>query len=723
LLNGGHGGGSRKGRRRLLIKVFLIAASIILFPPACAFLVFVLLVKPLEKTGPQPVVAPYRSGSVKVHPASLVAGGPAVPVKITYTLGPEGIAEGGALRMCPGKILELAPDRWRLCLQWANGWGFLQRGRPGKPNHFAVACSRDDATLFLSMIDRAVTRTQRAWLKRKFLQKVGRRLEEFDPKDALIEAQKMTVVVASGSLREGDSVEFSLGGAAGLEVPYDSMETDYALEVDPGGTGMFRLEAAVPTLVATGGEPVRLEVVAPSAAAAGERIAVLVRCVDARGVLTTGFTGVLLLHSTGQVAVPPAVIVHGGSAGVAWFRAVVTGRGVVRIGARDESGALEGESNPIVCHDAAFRLLWGDLHTHSLVSDGTREPGYHYLRARHLLGRDFAAVADHDIWSLAEENARLPEEYALMFRTAEENYARGEFVTFPSFEWTDHRLGHRNVIFGPGERPAIFPSTDERYSTPAKLLAALAGRDVLVTPHHPAWKTHFGEMRFDFGPAGDRLQRLIEVYSTHGSSEYYGSPHPITHAALITGAKGRLIRAFLGKEYAGRRSGSYVRDALAAGHRFGLIAGSDDHTVGADPHKGIGIIYGGGLTGVFARSRTREDVWEALRARRVCATTGARIYMEMRTNGEPQGSELTADGPPHLTGLVVGASKIDYVQVVKFDGDGYSIPWEEGAGPDGSEVVVDFTDRLFKGDSFYYLRAVQSDGHIGWAGPTWVDRG
>lgn len=706
---------------KTVLKALVVIAALFVSLPFAAFLAFLVFVRSLKEADPQPLVSPRKGGSVTVQPDTVTAGGPPVPVRISYEVGPEGIREGGGLRLCPGKVLRFGPDRWRLCLQWANGWGQLQSRRPGRPNHLAVTTSRDGVKLALSMMDRAVDRNRLPWLKRKFKQKLGIRTSRFDPRDSFIEAQKVSVTVERGKLEPGDTVDFKLGSGSGLEPPFDAMETDYAIEVDGDGSGRFAMEAAVPALRATGGEPERLEVIAPSMASPGERIAVLVRCLDGRGVLATGFEGQLELHATGEITVPPEVLVSGEGECIAWFKARVTGRGVGRITVSG-SGMLEGESNPVVCSDSGLRLLWGDLHTHSVVSDGTREPWYHYHRARHLLGRDFGAVADHDTWSLAEERERLPEEFELMVRAAEEAYEHAEFVTFPAFEWTDHSRGHRVVLFGPGEKPVLMSTCDERYETPDRLLSALSGKNVLVIPHHPAWKTHSGEMRYEFGSASNAgpLQRLAEVYSSHGSSEFYGTPFPITHAAMIEGIKGRVIRTLLGNESAGKDSGSYVRDLLAEGHRFTLIAGSDDHLVGADPRRGIGITYGGGLAGVFARERTRESVWESLMARNVCGTTGARIVARMWIDGAPQGSELVSDGAPHVTGHVIGTSKLERVEIVKFDGEAYSIPFET----QGSErqAVIDFTDHLFRNDSFYYMRVVQCDGHIAWAGPTWVDK-
>ena len=642
-----------------------------------------------------------------------------MPVTITYTVGREGIAAGGAVRLCPGKVLRFGAESWRLCLQWANGWGRLQRRNPGKPNYLDVTASRESVALRVSLMERASDRTQLMWLKRKLLQKLGFKLAPVDPRDGFLENEKITVAVERGELAAGDTIEFVLGKGGGLTPPYGAMHTDFALEVDPSGAGRFQLEEAVPTISATGGKPARLEVIAPSIATPGGEARVLVRCLDARGVLTPGFSGRLFISADAALDVPPTVIMPDENEGTVWFRGRVSGAGTARVEVHDEDGRLEGRSNPVACVNSPYLLLWGDLHTHSLVSDGTQEPWYLYHRARELMGWDFTAVSDHDTWSLGEERDRSPLEFELMMRAADENYRPGEFVTVRTFEWTNHVLGHRTVMFGPAAEPLFLPHTDRRYSTPELLFGALVGSDAIVVPHHPAWKTHAGEMRFDYGSPSAGFQRVAEVYSCHGNSEFYGCPRPMSHVAMMEGPKGRLIRAVLGREYAGPRSGSYLRDALAAGHRLGLIAGSDEHIVGIDPHGAPKYQYSGGTTGIFAGARTREASWEALKSRRVCGTTGARMLLEFRVDGVLHGAEITSDSAPRITGHVLGTGDLESVELVKFDSGGYTTPWIGGGG---TEAFIDFTDRSFKENSFYYLRVVQVDGNMGWAGPTWVDK-
>lgn len=713
-------------RKEIKIAVIVCAAAlgVVFLPPLALFVAFLVFVKALRDGEGELVREPVERGGFQLVPDKLVAGGAPVPVKLTYVVGPEGISEGGSVRLCPCMVLKYGPAAWQLRLQWGSGWGNLQRRDPSKANYLAVSTSKDDVDISVTMMEKAMDRTQLMWLKRKFLQKLGFGLGNLDPRDVFMANRKITVRLEGGALVEGDTVEFDLGAGSGLRPPRVAVGAEFAFEVDEKGGGEYELDSAVARLGAVGGRPARFDVVAPTLLAPGDQMSVLVRCLDSNDVLTGDYAGQLLITAHGPLEAPSSAIMVESAGGLAWFRARSNGAGIGRLHVRSAEGGIEGTSNPVVSKPTEHRLLWGDLHTHSIVSDGTQEPQFMYHRARDLMGWDFTGVADHDHWSFGEERAKNPEELELMTRAADDNYSPGEFVTFRTYEWSHHVLGHRNVLFGPDEKPAFFPMTDPRSDTPEKLMSELAGRDVLIVPHHPAWKTHIGEMHFDFGPrdevdgAGAGLQRLVEVYSRHGNSEFYGCPRPISHVSLVEGAKGKLLRAVLRHEYAGPKSRSYVRDALAAGYRLGLTAGSDEHIAGSDPHRAPTQIYGGGTTGIFATGTTREAAWDALRKRRVCATTGNRMLLEFFVNGVAHGAEIHSDGPLRVTGHVVGTSVLELVELVKFDSKGYQEVWQGGGS---TETVIDWTDPSFRENSFYYLRVVQEDGNLGWAGPTWVD--
>lgn len=718
-------GRHKRAGARIALAILVILAIPVLIAlalPLLLFLLFLLFVRPILKATPREAHPPQKGYTASIEPSSLIAKGEPQPLRITFEPRNCAISRGGALRLTPGRVLRLPDGRWRLSLQWGAGWGDFQRKSKDRPNYSAVRVWKNGTRVHpdkisIEIVDNASGKTLLRWLKRKFLLKLGFRLTPLNPKDAFLNQQGLNVRFIDEEIGTGDIVEFTIGEGAGLKPPAAPIETDFTIEIDRYGTGDFRIASSIPTLKVTGGEPSRFEIIAPSRVFPNRRFEAVVRCVDEHGFSTPHFSGNLRLMPDEGISAPARVSLKEGKC-FTRIECICLKTGYFRIKASDESGMLLGESNPIECCTSGNLLVWGDLHTHSLISDGTMEPSYIYTKSAGELGRDFAAIPDHDIWSLGEEHSRTPEEFQFMVAEADRYYDPGKFVTFPAFEWTHHHLGHRTIIFGPGESPALFSHRDKNFDTPDKLLEALKGKRVIAIPHHPAWKTHFGEMYFDWGRTDSENQRLVEIYSTHGCSEYYGCPRPISHTALIEGFRGRVYRAFLGKEYAGPETGSYVRDALAEGYKMGLCAGSDDHLVGADPRKGIGVVYKGGLTGAYAAALTRESVWEALYNRRVVATTGERIILELTINGFPQGSDVLSDGPPEIRARIAGTSPIALAEVIKYDGTNYStLHFIENR-----DTVAEFSikDSRFASYSFYYLKVIQSDGAMGWAGPVWV---
>ena len=72
------------------------------------------------------------------------------------------------------------------------------------------------------------------------------------------------------------------------------------------------------------------------------------------------------------------------------------------------------------------------------------------------------------------------------------------------------------------------------------------------------------------------------------------------------------------------------------------------------------FLYGSGLAAVHARSRSRADIWEALREREVYATSGPRIllWFDLVTplgNHFPMGSERVQEDNPRFEVRAVGS--------------------------------------------------------------------
>ncbi|MDE0003833.1 MAG: hypothetical protein OXQ29_14180, partial [Rhodospirillaceae bacterium] len=107
---------------------------------------------------------------------------------------------------------------------------------------------------------------------------------------------------------------------------------------------------------------------------------------------------------------------------------------------------------------------------------------------------------------------------------------------------------------------------------------------------------------------------------------------------------------------------------------------------------------GDGRLAALARALTREDVWEAIRSRRVYATTGANILLDFRVNGAHMG-EIVVDeesGERSIHVAVEGMNQIDYVELVK-NGEtlhrehvSYTPEYDASGGPIRAKIRFEF---------------------------------
>jgi hypothetical protein len=146
--------------------------------------------------------------------------------------------------------------------------------------------------------------------------------------------------------------------------------------------------------------------------------------------------------------------------------------------------------------------------------------------------------------------------------------------------------------------------------------------------------------------------------------------------------------------------------ALRAGRILGVGGSSDSHyTFPGDS----------GLTGVMTESLDAVSIFEALRARRTYATTGARIRLGFSVDGQPMGSILTGNGTPSGVAIVEGTADLE--EVVIFENERELLRVE----PEGRTARVEFTaDGPPPDGTWYMVRVTQTDGEMAWSTPVWV---
>jgi hypothetical protein len=160
-----------------------------------------------------------------------------------------------------------------------------------------------------------------------------------------------------------------------------------------------------------------------------------------------------------------------------------------------------------------------------------------------------------------------------------------------------------------------------------------------MIPHHPSVRQ--GKRGANFTRRDPKVSPLLEIYSEWGNSESDRAPFP-----------------FLRHTEPGRWTKNTLQYALARGHRFGVIASTDDHL-------GYPGAWGEGLAAVMAPELSRRAILEALFDRRTYAVTGDRIRLQFTLNGRLMGRELPYARERRLQIRVMGWDQVDRVEVLK----------------------------------------------------------
>jgi len=360
----------------------------------------------------------------------------------------------------------------------------------------------------------------------------------------------------------------------------------------------------------------------------------------------------------------------------------------------------------------------------------------------------------NDMFDPALAKTAIVDAWAREVEAANRNYKPGKFTTFIAYEWSsmpETKNLHRNVIFRGGTAPLPFSSIDS--NRPEDLWSWLErqrqdGYRVLAIPHNSNMSdgAMFDTVDSDGKPftaayAKRRLanEPLAEITQVKGQSETNPILSPNDEFADFEVVDERVGSGIKETKF----HGSYIRDAYRTGltmqesqgfdpYKFGVVGASDSHAAmtptrpdhyngvhgmtdaipamrlscafckGANDTRRFGNM---GLTAVWARQNTREDIWDGIARKETYATSGPRMKVRFfggwnlagvspgqadwveasYTRGVPMGSDL-----PKLSGhrgpqFVVWAVKdpdganLDRVQIVKV--------WSKGGKND--EKVID----------------------------------
>ena len=453
----------------------------------------------------------------------------------------------------------------------------------------------------------------------------------------------LELTVLRGRLVKGDTVVLTCGdrseGGRGWRVPtFRLRNLEFAVLIDPDQSDDWHRLPPLEGLSIVPGPPVRLTAITSGDGLVGETDTVTIRAEDQWGnaampvgeqpevrELRAESSGPILELGEAVVCADPPV-----------FQVSVrfTGTGLSGVEARLPGLGLRAQSNPIriATEPPKWRRFWGDMHSgQSEVGCGVGSMAEHFTHARDTAGLQFITHQgnDHyvsrDLWDLT--------------RTETEAFHEpGRFVTFLGCEWSAATPdgGDRNVFYRHDEprlrRSGRFfretePDPEPDLTTAEPFLEAMRSEPVLIN-------MHVGGRPTNLDWHAPEIERLAEIHSTHGTSEWF------------------------------------IKDALRRGYRFGITAGTDGITgrPGAcHPGWRNNRNVRNGLTAVYAEDLTRAGIWEALTARRCYATSGERIGLWFEVDGQPMGSELATVGNPLATIEVEGTAPLESVELLRDD--------------------------------------------------------
>jgi hypothetical protein len=542
-------------------------------------------------------------------------------------------------------------------------------------------------------------------------------------------------VLVDGVLLQGDTIEVRLGetraGGPGMRVP--GLPTKQMILVRESLDGISPFECVnakygvqFPVVETHGGQADQFMVSLPSEAVVGEAVDVTVRAMAGRegmyanSVPVRDHQGSLVLEASDPLAeIPQPVMFSGTERGVLRVPVVFHTTGLHRIRAAVDAqasgdGGPGGISNPVMVsrRPAALRTLWGQLHVHSGRShDGMGRTEDAFLSARDEAGYDFVAVSDH---------CNSPGyDFQAAGRIADVYDESGHFAAFRAYEWTAP-VGHRHVILpdsAADTAPCEVLAPDVKGLVLAPDLADVdreaQARGALLVAHHTLWFGRWDNPLVDFtlgDPAQPPVtQRLLEIHSHHGRSEYYDNEPYVIHGNREKQQPPSVPASF--------------QDALRLGFQLGVVAGSDAHQAQADAWTGFSFgpdnrrYSRKGITAVLADEISRESIFAALWKRRTYATTGARLRLRVTGNGMPMGSRVRSGPAVKIRVEVAGTAPLDEIVLIR-DGGEMEAAWS--APRETSEACMVFRDRLPDGEATsYYVRVRQADNHLAWSSPLW----
>ena len=452
----------------------------------------------------------------------------------------------------------------------------------------------------------------------------------------IIDQRGITLRVMRGSLVSGDKITVTFGdtshGGPGTRCQtfYESSINFYCA-VDLDGVDGLRVLDNPTKLRVMGGSIESGSVHAPSDVLLGKHFRLIVKAEDRWGNPAEGFNGEVEVRAPGLNIDSKLFSMDKSNGGVLVLEGCEfrePGASYIEAIFRENGQELLVSSNPIEIgeEDGELKLFWGDPHSGQVANPLKIDEYFEY--ARDVSGVDYAGFQRND-------SSHSTSAYLIQQESEKKYYKPHKFVVLPGFEWSadwEHG-GHHNVYFSRFDLPMKRWKGGSRLGEAGEtdlphvldLHEYYRSTDTVITPH-------VGGQNADLQYHDPTLEPALEITSTHGTFEWF------------------------------------LEESLSRGYEMGFLGGNDCHTgrPGDDrPGHQERRYSKGGLTGTYARELTLPGILDALKKKRVYATTGAKIRAYLHVDDHFIGSKYLAEKPPEINLKAVGTGPLEKIDLFR----------------------------------------------------------
>ena len=377
-------------------------------------------------------------------------------------------------------------------------------------------------------------------------------------------------------------------------------------------------------------------------------------------------------------------------------------------------GLLAVLSNVTPHAQPEISVFFGNLHSHTALSDGSGTPAEAFEHARDVARLDFLAITEHNhaqAGDIAGNHALYTGPGSLsLIPTANSFSEEGRFIGLYGQEFSTISSGnHMNVIDAP--RVIDVPNGQVRTLLETWLPANLdtQGQPPLLLLNHPNTSGSPRNLEYgidDFGGDTAAWLRALDA-----------------HAPLIN-----LINGPSHGTGTHQQPGSPSENEF---HRYLNLGLHVAPTADQDNHKRNWGDATDARTGVLATTLTKASLLTALKQRRVYATEDRNLRLVYRLNDQLLGSRIAgASVPAPGSALTLSLTIADddepaasYVVDVFSDevgGEGVaSVVRTQSVSGNGTHNITGVTYQ--GGAQYVYFRVRQADGNRAWTAPVWLE--